>query len=84
MDVMTFMDTPQQQSDSLDCGVIVCHIIATIFQHHLIKASCDAERTRAGLVHTLLNTPIHSWTKQGYQDFLEARKIHLQMLEKNL
>ena len=58
---------PQQVSGTVDCGVIMCHVMKLIFEHKEVTSDCDASQARADLVHELLNNPERSWSLEKHR-----------------
>ena len=77
-EVEDVIESPQQTPGSVDCGVIICEIIAHIFQHTPIGKECDSVKARARLVNVFLNRPGNSFTKEGYEALQLARKFQFQ------
>lgn len=71
--VDNIMESPQQLQGSLDCGVILCEVMARIVRHDQIANSCDTIALRSAMVHEFLNTPGRSYTKEAYEALKVAR-----------
>ncbi|KAH7860433.1 hypothetical protein Vadar_013353 [Vaccinium darrowii] len=63
---------PQQLATSVDCGIVVCHIISELASQRQVPISMnqdDVQKFRVHLVSRFFNDGERSWTLKDWQSF---------------